>query len=412
VSGLGADGAAIEAHGLLEPGFEPVRDAFLHNFAKGRELGAAFCVHVGGRKVVDIWAGYFDEAGTRPYGDDALQLVFSTTKGATAICANVLAQRGELDLDAPVSEYWPEFAKESKEALPVRYLLTHQAGLPAVDRHLSPEELWAWDPAIEALEAQAPFWEPGTAHGYHAVSYGYLVGEVVRRVTGRSLGTFFAEEIARPLGLEFYIGLPAELEARVSPLATEPIDVPADGSGPEGGAGANALAGFASTLLARALSMGGAIRDVAYLNQREWHAAEVPAANGITNARSLSRLYAALIGPVDGGPSQPLFEPAQLEKARTVHTSGPDQVFASVGMPLEQRIGLGFWRANEFAQFGGEGAFGHSGAGGSYGFCDPELGLSVGYVMNKMSASIVGDPRARRLVNAVYQCVGSEAKYS
>jgi CubicO group peptidase (beta-lactamase class C family) len=393
--------------GLVEPGFEAIRDAFAHNFEKGRETGSALCVHVEGRKVVDLCGGTFDAAGTRPYGPDTLQLVFSTTKGATAVCANLLAQRAVLDLDAPVAGYWPEFAAAGKEALPVRYLLSHQAGLPAIDRRLTSEEMQAWDPVAEALAEQTPFWEPGTAHGYHALSYGYLVGEVVRRITGRSLGTFFAEEVAGPLGLEFFIGLPADLEDRVSPIIGADFGPPAG----EGGEGGGAPEDFAETLLARALNLGGAFRDRDWMNQPEWHAAEVPGGNAITNATSLSRMYAALIGTVEGGPAEPLLTPAQVEKARTVLTFGPDQVFNSVGFALEQKIGLGFWRAGPVTPFGGPGSFGHGGAGGSYGFADPEHGLAVGYVMNQMSMGMLGDPRSRRIVQAVYQSVGAKAEH-
>ena len=386
--------------GLVEPGFEAVRDAFASNFEQGREVGAALCVHVAGRKVVDVCGGLFDRDGTKPYGPDALQLVFSSTKGATAACANLLAQRGLLDIDAPVAAYWPEFAHAGKEALPVRFLLSHQAGLPAIDRALSAEDVQAWDPVIEALAAQAPFWNPGTAHGYHALTYGHLVGEVVRRISGRSLGAFFAEEVAGPLGLEFFIGLPADLEPRVSPIVAAPI---------AGGAGG--ASGFSSTLLARALNMGGAFRDGAWMNRPAWHAAELPAANGITNATSLSRLYAGLVGTVDGGPAEPLLTTEQMERARTVLTFGPDQVFESVGLPLKQKIGLGFWCASPAALFGGAGSFGHAGAGGSYGFADPERNLAVGYVMNKMSEDVLGDPRASSIVKSVYACIGAEAKY-
>ena len=393
--------------GLVEPGFEAIRDAFAHNFEKGRETGSALCVHVEGRKVVDLCGGTFDVAGTRPYGPDALQLVFSTTKGATAVCANLLAQRGLLDLDAPVADYWPEFAAAGKETLPVRYLLSHQAGLPATDRRVTPEEMQAWDPVAEALAEQTPFWEPGTAHGYHALSYGYLVGEVVRRITGCSLGTFFSEEVAGPLGLEFFIGLPPELEDRVSPIIGANFGPPVG----EGGVGGGAPEDFAKTLLARALNLGGAFRDRDWMNQPKWHAAEVPGGNAITNATSLSRMYAALIGTVEGGPTEPLLTPAQVEKARTVLTFGPDQVFNSVGFALEQKIGLGFWRAGPVTPFGGPGSFGHGGAGGSYGFADPERGLAVGYVMNQMSMGMLGDPRSRRIVQAVYESVGAEAEH-
>ncbi len=392
--------------GYVEAGFEPVQDAFAANFEKGRETGAAFCLHVGGRKVVDIHGGHFDRKASKPYGSDALQLVFSTTKGATAVCANLLAQRGQLDLSAPVASYWPEFAQAGKEDVPVLTLLTHQAGLPAIDRDLSPEEVQAWDPVCAALAEQTPFWEPGKAHGYHALTYGWLVGEVVRRVSGRSLGTYFAEEVAGPLGLEFWIGLPEEHEPRVSPVF---------GEGP-GGAGADpdnpaVPSGFATSLAGRALNAGGAFSERGWMNTRPWHAAEVPAANGITNATSLSRMYAGLISTVEGGPAEPLLTAAQVDQARTVRTSGPDQVFLTLGFPMEQKIGQGFWVSSPFSPFGGEGAFGHTGAGGSYGFADPEHELAVGYVMNQMSSGVVGDPRSRRLIKAVYQCIGAEPKY-
>jgi CubicO group peptidase (beta-lactamase class C family) len=396
--------------GMVEPGFEAVRDAFARNFEQNREVGAAFCAHVEGRKVVDLYGGSFDSAGTRPYGPEALQLVFSTTKGATAICANLLAQRGLLDMDAPVSTYWPEFDQADKGSMPVRYLLSHQAGVPAIDRRLSPEELQAWTPVAEALAEQTPFWEPGIAHGYHALSYGYLVGEVVRRITGRSLGKYFAEEVAAPLGLEFFIGLPEEYEGRVSPIVGANFEggLTNDSDSDAGGT----PSGFASTLVARALNLGGAIRDRDWMNQRAWHAAEMPAGNGITNATSLSRMYAALIGTVDGGPPEPLLTTVQLERARTPLTSGADQVFASVGFKLEQKIGLGFWRSSPVTLFGGEGSFGHGGAGGSYGFADPEHGLAVGYVMNKMAMEeLTGDSRSHGLIRALYEAIGATPKY-
>lgn len=394
--------------GLVEPGFEAVREAFANNFEQGREIGAAFCAHVEGRKVVDLCGGSFDGAGNRTYGPDALQLVFSTTKGATAVCANLLAQRGLLEMDAPVSTYWPEFAQAGKGSMPVRFLLCHQAGLPAIDRSLSPEELQAWTPVAEALAEQTPFWEPGTAHGYHALSYGYLVGELVRRITGRSLGSYFAEEVAAPLGLEFFIGLPEEYEDRVSPIIGANFEGGLAGDSADGGA----PTGFAATLVARSLNLGGAIRDRDWMNQRAWHAAEIPAGNGITNATSLSRMYAAVIGPVEGGPPEPLLTPAQVELARTPLTSGADQVFASVGFKLEQKIGLGFWRSSPVTLFGGDGSFGHGGAGGSYGFADPEHGLAVGYVMNKMAMEeFTGDSRSHGLIRALYAAIGAAPEY-
>jgi CubicO group peptidase (beta-lactamase class C family) len=301
-----------------------------------------------------------------------------------------------------VSSYWPEFAQAGKADIPVLLLLTHQAGLPALDATLSAEEVQAWDPVVAALAEQKPFWEPGTAHGYHALTYGWLVGEVVRRVSGRSLGTYFAEEIAQPLGLEFWIGLPDAQEPRVSPIVGSLL--------PEGG-GEGMPVDFSSTLLARALNAGGAFSDPGWMNRPAWHAAEVPAANGITNASSLSRLYAGLIGTVEGGPAESILTTAQVDQARQVRTFGADQVFLSLGFSMEQHIGQGFWISSPFAPFGGEGSFGHTGAGGSYGFADPENNLAVGYVMNQMQSGMLGDPRARRLIKACYASVGATPKY-
>ena len=350
--------------------------------------------------MVDIVGGSFDRDGTKPYGSDTLQLVFSSTKGATAVCANLLAQRGLLDLDEPVATYWPEFAQAGKGRLPVRYLLSHQAGLPAIDRTLTPEEVWAWDPVLEALAEQAPFWGPGTAHGYHALDlrlpgrgggpahHGALPRVLLRR---RGRGPPRSRVLHRP---------PRRLEPRVSPIVAAPIVGAAQGS-----------SGYSSTLLARALNMGGAFRDRVWMNRRAWHAAEVPGGNGITDATSLSRMYAGLIGPVEGGPSAPLLTRDQVELARTPLTFGQDQVFASVGLPLEQKIGLGFWRASPAAPWGARGSFGHAGAGGSYGFADPEHGLAVGYVMNKMAEAVLIDPRSAGIITALYAAVGAEAKY-
>ncbi|MEV5589826.1 serine hydrolase domain-containing protein [Nonomuraea pusilla] len=208
--------------GETAPGFEAVRETFEAQLPGEREAGAAVAVYLHGRKVVDLWGGVADPATGRPWERDTLQVVFSTTKGVTAACAHLLAERGELDLDAPVAAYWPEFAANGKDRLPVRWLLTHQAGLPAIDRPVTPAQALAWEPMVTALAAQRPLWEPGTGHGYHAHTYGWLVGEVVRRVSGRSLGTYLAEEIAAPLGLDLWIGLPAAELPRVSRLVTDP----------------------------------------------------------------------------------------------------------------------------------------------------------------------------------------------
>jgi len=389
----------VPIDGEVEPGFEAVRDAFARNFTEHGDVGAQFCLHVEGRKVVDLWGGVADPLTDRPYDESTLQLVFSTTKGATAVCANLLAQRGQLDLDAPVATYWPEFGAAGKEHVPVRWLLCHKAGLPVIDKRLSLEEALDWDTTVGALAVQQPVWEPGTAHGYHALTYGWLVGEVIRRVDGRSLGTFFAEEVAKPLGLEFWIGLPESEEHRVSPLIGSLI--------PEGAGESEELRAMLAefigpdSLLGRALTLNGAFAADCW-NSRAVHAAEIGAANGITNARSLSRMYAGLVEALPDAPASPLFTPSQVEAARTTQTEGADRILF-----FDTTFGLGFFTASLFAPYGGAGSFGHSGAGGSMGFVDPDNRIAAGYVMNRMAQNLSGDPRTRGLIKASYEAVGA-----
>jgi CubicO group peptidase (beta-lactamase class C family) len=391
-----------EIGGAVEPGFEGVAEAFAANFAEHGEVGAACAVYRDGRKVVDLWGGVADRETGTPYTEDSLQLVFSTTKGATAACANLLAQRGELDLDAPVASYWPEFKAAGKGDIPVRWLLCHKAGLPLVDTELSLQEVLAWDPMVDALAAQAPVWEPGTAHGYHALTYGWLVGEVIRRVSGRSVGTFFAEEIAEPLDLEFWIGLPDDQQHRVAPLVTW--------STPKDPAMAELMNQFMGpdTLLGKALGGPGGIftSEQGVWNREEVRAAEIPAANGVTNARSLARFYAGLAGTVEGGPAEPILTAEQVAAATELQTSGPDQV-----LYLETTFGLGFFTASAMARYGAPSSFGHTGAGGSMGFADPVNGIGFGYVMNRMMQSLTGDPRSSGLIRAVYEAIGVEPTY-
>ena len=238
----------VEVQGYVVAGFEGVRDAFVNNFVEQGEVGAGFTLFVDGVMVADMCGGFIDEVTREPYTDETLQVVFSTTKGATAACASLLAQRGLLDFDAPVATYWPEFAQAGKQQIPVRWLLCHKAGLPTVDRTMTFEETLAWQPVIDALAEQAPYWEPGTRFGYHAITYGYLVGEVVRRITGMTMAEFWQEEFARPLGLEFFMGLPVELESRVAPMIPAPAPVMTD----------EMRAAVAQTLLGRAISLNGA----------------------------------------------------------------------------------------------------------------------------------------------------------
>jgi CubicO group peptidase (beta-lactamase class C family) len=403
-------------NGWTAPGFEEVRDAFQANFADGLEAGAAFGVYHRGVKVVDLWGGVADTRTGRAWDEDSLVLVYSTTKGITAMCANRLAQEGGIDVEAPVASYWPEFAQSGKENVTVADLLSHRAGLAWVDGTLSFEEALGWDPVVEALERQTPSWPPGTAHGYHATTYGWLVGEVVRRVSGRSLGSYLHEEIAGPLGAEFFIGLPATEEHRVARLISfveslasgrtlQSLDdlVPAQ-AGPDTGGGVSAAATYLAPdgPLTRALSApGGALSDPGVWDDPRLHAAEIPAANGICDARSLACLYAACVGEVASptGGTFRILTPEQLDSALLPRTEGPDAVL----MGLDIQWGLGFMLNRGImgsAGLGGPRSFGHFGMGGSVGWADPDLELGMGYVMNQMEIGTTGDKRSYRLMKA------------
>jgi CubicO group peptidase (beta-lactamase class C family) len=394
--------------GWVADGFEEVREVFASNFDEHGEVGAGFCVDVDGDPVVDLTGGVTAGSGAQPYDERTLQLVFSSTKGATAACAHLLAERGELDLDAPVVEYWPEFGAHGKERIPVSWLLCHRSGLIDTDARLSVAEALDWDTVTAALADSTPAWEPGTRHGYHAVTYGWLVGEVVRRVSGRSLGTFFRQQFAEPLGLDFWIGLPESEEPRVSPLIpmggpSVPMMMSEEGSGTE--SGPSSLVELLDTFLgpgnlaAKALcAPGGAMADEQVWNTPELRAAEVPAANGVTNAPSLARLYASFVGEVDGVRT---LSPDAVERATAVQVDGPDAVLI---MPIP--FGLGFMAHSDFSPFLGAGSFGHFGAGGSVGFADPARRVAGGYVMNQMYFGLAGDPRTRALLAAVDRAVG------
>jgi CubicO group peptidase (beta-lactamase class C family) len=381
-------------HGSASKGYERVCDAFEANFRENGEVGAAFCLHVKSRKVVDLWGGATDVGG-KTWKENTPAVVFSTTKGATAICAMMLVEQRRLDVDEPVSRYWPEFAAAGKADIPVRMLLNHQAGLPVVDANLTRAEVLAVQPVVDALARQAPVWPPGSKHGYHALTYGWLVGEVVRRITGKTIGTFFKEEVAAPLGLDFWIGLPADVEPRVARLVNAPP--PSD---PAILAQMAALFG-PDTLAGRALSLNGAMAaepGQSLFNLPEVHRSEIPAANGITTARSLSRLYAACIGTVKG---TRLFGKRTLDKALKIQSDGVDAVLG-----LRTTFGLGFMRTGPDIPMLGPNSFGHAGAGGSLGFGDFDCGVGFGYVMNQMGSGLLIDPRAARLISAVRDCLG------
>ena len=381
--------------GWTAPGFERVRAKFEQNFDEGLEFGAAFAAYHRGELVADLWGGIADRSTGRPWERDTIALVFSTTKGVTAVCANVLAQRGELDVDAPVVDHWPEFGAAGKQEIPVSSLLSHQAGLAWVDTPLTLDDALTWEPMIHALEHQEPAWEPGTAHGYHAVTYGYLVGEVVRRVTGSTIGRWFADEVARPLGLDFWIGLPEEQEPRVAPLVGRAVTDGVEAAGDERDAVPRAELGDPSSRLIRGLTAGGAFGGRGIFNRRAVRAAEIPAAGGVGDARSVARLYAACIGTVD---DTRILDAAQLRDATTQRTAGPDLVL----LDLDLQWGLGFLVPSSVLTLGGPHAFGHFGMGGSVGWADPDAELAFGYVMNRLALGMAGDKRSYRLVKACY----------
>jgi len=383
-----------ESNGTTASGFEGVRETFEANFAKGLEIGASFSAYHRGKKVVDLWGGTADVDSGRAWDERTLALVFSTTKGATAMCANKLAQEGKLDVDAPVARYWPKFAAGGKAEIPVKFLLSHQAGLAWIDGEMSLDQALSWDPVVDALAQQTPHWEPGSKHGYHATTYGWLVGEVIRRITGRTVGTYFHDEIAAPLGLDFWIGLPESEESRVAPLVGGLAD-PLITEDPEVRKFVEEIMGPDTTLGRALFAPGGAFSGPEIWNSRAVHAAEIPAANGIGDARSLARMYAACIGTVDG---VRILTEEQLGRATTQLTSGPNTVL----LDLDIQFGLGFMVRSGFIELGGPRSFGHFGAGGSVGWADPDAELAFGYVMNRMDMGLAGDVRSYELINACY----------
>ncbi len=388
----------MEIAGTIDSRFERVHDTLRENFATRGELGAAVCVVVDGQTVVDLWGGVADRASGRPWLADTMTIVFSCTKAATALCAHMLVSRGLLDLAAPVARYWPEFAAAGKQHISVRMLLNHQAGLAAIDQPLGAKAIFDWPTMTAALAAQTPNWSPGSAHGYHAVTFGWLVGEVVRRISGKSLGTFFRDEIAGPLGLDFWIGLPEALEARVATermasLALDPTPI--------------TLAMFdRGTITSRAFMNPPGLMRASEVNSRAVHAAEIPAANGIATARGLAGMYAPLAcGGRRNGVQ--LVDQDTLAAMSTVESEGDDRVLL-----IPTRFASGFMktidnRPGDSAILGpNPEAFGHAGAGGSIGMADPIARVAIGYVMNQMGAGVLLNERGQALIDAVYECLG------
>ena len=396
--------------GTCRPGFERVAEAFEKNLKEKGEIGASVCLTVGGETFVDLWGGVADPKTQAAWTRDTVSIVFSCTKGATALCAHVLASRGELDLDAPVAELWPEFAQAGKERVTTRMMLDHSSAVPAVRAKVKDDGPYDWAYMTERLAAEVPFWEPGTRNGYHGFTFGWTVGEMVRRASGKSLGTFFREEIAGPLGLDFWIGLPEEIEPRVAPIVAH-VYKAADAVTPF----MRDLATNKESVAALFYFNNGAWRSGG-ANTRAGHAAEIGAANGITNARGLAGMYAPL---ANGGGD--LVDATTLARMAEVSMATHDD--ATLRIPT--RFALGFMKSMDnrrrslAAKLWGEdcdsvilgsAAFGHVGAGGSLGFADPAAGLSFGYTMNRMGPGLLMNERGQSLVDAAYLSLGYKNK--
>lgn len=379
-----------EVHGTCRDDMGPVRAAFEGSFERGEERGASVAVTLDGEPVVDLWAGVADDAGT-PWAADTIANVYSTTKTMAALCVLMLADRDEVDLDAPVATYWPEFAAHGKEGVLVSHVMSHTAGLSGFDPALAPEDLYDWDAVCAHLAAQAPWWTPGDGSGYHAITQGFLQGEIVRRVTGRSIGTFFREEVAEPLGADFHIGLPASEDGRVADL------VPPPSGGFERLARLDRDSIAARTLLSCPI-------DATEPRTRAWRGAEIPAAGGTGNARSVGRVHSALAcgGAVDG---VRLLSEAGVARILDEQSHTEDRVLG-----LKVRFGMGFGLVSEALPLSpSERAFFWGGYGGSLALVDLDRRLTVTYVMNRMSTGLAGDLRGASLVFAAYQALAASA---
>ncbi len=384
---------APNIEGECQSRFDRVKRAFIENFEQRGEAGAAVAVTLGGRPVVDLWAGNTDPTSTRPWRRDTIVNVWSTTKGLCALCAHRLADQGKLDFEAPVAKYWPEFAAAGKATLPVKFLLSHKAGLAAIRAPLKLEDQFNWAKVTAELARQEPWWQPGAKHGYHAITFGWLVGEVVRRITGKSLGTYFRDEIAAPLGADAYIGFGPELDARVAEILPAPLPKPGQ---------PNPLMDLLKdpeSVGAKAINNPPNAIATETVNSRAWRGAEIPGANGHSTARALARIYGALAcgGELDG---VKIISSASLPRCYTEQSKGMDEV-----LRFPTRFSLGYMLSQPGAQLGpNQRSFGHPGAGGSLGFADLDAQVGFGYVMNQMgaAANALLDPRCSALIDAVY----------
>jgi CubicO group peptidase (beta-lactamase class C family) len=386
-------------------GFEPVRAAFLEAQAKDKG-GAQLCIYRHGERVVDLWAGY-DPANNRPYGEDVIGVMMSCTKGVVAAGVHILADRGLVDFDAPLATYWPEFGQAGKDKITVRQALSHTGGLMGYDEdaHMGPAELFDYERTVSELAKMAPLWAPGTAVMYHFITFGVLAGELIRRVDGRSVGRFVAEEIVEPLGIDLWIGLPPDQEARRAPHFNEgPQILLEQWRAVLGAQGLDLDDRLVRAFLSTAMATDAGIMQMN--TSRAFRAAELPAGNAIGDARALAKIYAALIGRVDG---VRLISETAMQRARTQQTTGlgPPGELAKMGRAGVQHFGLGFEMPAVVKPMLGPGSFGHAGAGGRWAFAHPETGIAAGYMCNTMLQTMSGpDPRWVGWTAALREAVG------
>lgn len=373
--------AGQDIHGHCAKGFEPVRAAFANNFASQNEIGASVCVVRHGEVMVDLWGGHADAARTKPWTRNTLANVWSTTKGMGALVAGLLVERGLMAYAEKVSKYWPEFAANGKGDITIGQMLSHQAGLCGPSVPTTIEEMCDHALMAERLAAQAPLWTPGSRSGYHALTVGILLGELVARITGKSIGTYFNEEVATPFGVDFFIGLPQSEDVRAAEM------VPAKTSN---------MLDTSKLNISQMVAMGNPPLNAAIPNQRFWRAAELSSANGQGTAASIARVYGALAsgGQIEG---KDLVLPSTIQAMTAMQIEGVDEVLS---IPTR-------WSAGFILNVGGlfgpnDAAFGHTGWGGSFGMADPKTGLAVAYIMNQMGSDLAGDIRANALLAATY----------
>ena len=382
-----------EIQGFCDPRFAAVKDVFRDNFLRHGDIGASFSVMLAGEPVVDLWAGHADRQRTQPWQRDTLVCVFSSTKIPTALCLHILADEGKLDLNAPVADYWPEFAQQGKHQVRVRHLLSHSAGLPAFDGTMATHHLYDWDRITRQLAGQRPRWNAGSRTGYHAITYGYLNGEIVRRITGLSIGQYFQQRVAEPLGIDFHYGVPASQRVRMAELSF-PREYPFSRVPMPIVRGASRVLGYLPQVFLNPIIRTCDTRSAEFLD------AEIPGSNGHGNARSLARIGAIFAGKgtLDG---QQVLTEAAILRATEPQSHGKDLV---LNIPLSW--GLGFALEKGAPHQHHYPRLHWNGYGGSHIHADLEHQLSLGYAMNLGAVGVNTDARAKRLKQAVYRSLG------